>query len=237
MAPHLQAGSQSREEAEGRQQGEGHLERWNVLVHCPRVPAGTELFWQCPNLEWLPEPAQRMDGVAEAVKGKFSPQNKDFLAQGSLFARLSPALPLCASTAQKDVGNLHLPPWLQHWLPKPCHLCKCSPAPGPGPWGWEQQLPVGQTQNLGTAGTFPLAPAATRAVAQLRSTQRGTALPSQLLCPPTAASQASPLSCPCCWGDSGLCLPHAGSTLCSPTSLPFSPPLPFLLSVSASPSP
>lgn len=67
---------------------------------------------------------------------KFSPKTTDVLAapsavptQESLPTVLSPVLCFSASTAQKDIGNLHLAPRFQYRLPEPCHLRKYSSAP------------------------------------------------------------------------------------------------------------
>lgn len=149
---------------------------------------------------------------------------------------LSSVLCFSASTAQKDVRNLHLTPWFQHWLPEPCHLCKYSSARlrGAGrmlrPHGREQQFPVllcsvpqGHSPVCGPAQTscVPSAAAshAARATGAGQEHSEGHSPHSQLLCPfPLAATQASPLTSSCCWGVGGLCLLCAGSTLCTPAS-------------------
>lgn len=107
-------------------------------------------------------------------------------------------------------------------------------AQGPRDGSCSFQCCPGQAQDLGTA--WPLVPAArcaTSAMA-LRGAQCSQC------CPP---SPSASLCCLCplllpvpAAGVAGLWLPRAGSTLCAPASLPFSPP-PFRLSVSVSPSP
>lgn len=195
MAPHLQAGSQSREEAEGRQQGRGHLEGW----HLPGATVLQSLLeLSSSGTAQTCSAFLRMGGRGEV---KFSPQTSNLPARGSLLAVLSPALPLCASTAQEDVRNLHLPPWLQHRLPKPCHLRKSSPAPRPGPQGWELQLPVLLWTSPGFGDSTAPCPSSTLCH-QCHGTQRGTVLtvlPSQPLCLPLLPLPSA-LTCPCCWG-------------------------------------
>lgn len=174
--------------------------------------------------------------------------------QSSLLVLLSSVLCLSASTAQKDVRNLHLTPWFQHRLPEPCHLCKYSSAylRGAGrmlrPQGREEQFPMlfcsvrcppGTAQHVAPAriSRVPSAAAchAARATGTGQECSEGHNPHSQLLCPfPLAASQASPLTSSCCWSVGGLCLLCAGSTLHS--SLPLSCLLLFL-SVSVFPSP
>lgn len=137
-------------------------------------------------------------------------------AQGSLPTVLSPVLCISASTAQKDVRNLHLTPWFQHRLPEPRHLRKyssalrqCRAGQTHQPWGREQQFPAllwsvrcppGMSPAFGdsTDKPCPLTPAACRAGSAIgtdreRSEGHSPPLPAPLSLP-DAASWASPLT-------------------------------------------
>lgn len=172
--------------------------------------------------------------------------------QGFLLAVLSSVLCFSAFTAQKDVRNLHLTPWVQYRLPKPCYLREYSSAPCPcrvGEMLWprerEQRFLVLLCSVRHLPGTSPVFGG---------STDKPCPSPCCQCCwhkpgaPRGAQSHPPSSSAPSCCcrclsgisshlslvlGDDGLCLLCAGSTLCAPASLSFS--LPFRLSISPSP--
>lgn len=129
--------------------------------------------------------------VAEAVKVKSSPQTSTLPAQGSLLAVLSPALTFLPPQHRRTSETSISPPGSS--IGSPNRVICVSPAlplaqgPRDGNSNFWACPTEEQHGNLGKARTSPPVPAAhcaTSAVAQLRSAQRGTVLPSQLLCPP-----------------------------------------------------
>lgn len=197
---------------------------------------GTSERWHSPG-DIVPESLLAGNCSNLWLSVKSSPQTHNLHSQGSLLAVLSPALPVSASTAQKDLRNLHLPPWLQHRLPKPSHLRKCSPAPRPGAPGWgQQQLPVllcsGTSPQFGDSTHKSPGPSSPMATVPWHSSGALRGAQSQLLHPPRLCSHLSLLL-----GWQRALSAPAASTLCSslPSLLSSSSFPPLCLSLSLSP--